>query len=757
MRIDLVLMVALLAGAFAHVGYAQAADPFIEESAEENIEPALPPVVVRPDAEAPEPAPTPTEVASPTAATESPYPSLSEQSFGAGQWSALDSVVRGEKSLFDLPAFGTIIDRQTLEEKQATDMFRALQNEVGVLMQRTAAGHSSPFIRGLTGQQVLMLVDGIRLNTSIFRSGPNQYFNTIDPGQIERIEIVRGPESVLWGSDALGGVINIVTRSADFERGNYAGGGFKQYFGTADRSSYSRGNIEGWVGQAGVFGGASYLNVNDLYRGGGKGIQPFTNYDQYAADLKLNYAIGCDSMLTVAFQHFEQEDVPRSDRFAPFAFGPPAGTPRPTFADPQQRDLMYIRWQGLASNALFDGYSTTFSYMRNKEGSRELRSPTRTDLGEFDLDTFGYTLTLARDLNWAGRLTYGVDFYHDDLSAWRRRLNPVTGVTTPDNPQFPNGSRYQRTGAFLSWDVDVTERLTATTGLRYENIDAGGTLNEVVGTPIPFSRTYHDWIVSFGLLHRTTDWMHTFGSVSEGFRAPNLDDLAVDRALFQGQQEVPSLNVRPENAWTYEVGLKFDLPRLRLQISEYWTDLQNNILRQAVDEFGNPVPNTIGPYGTLVPGSDTFIRANFDSYVNGTELAGEYQLIDEWWLYGNFWYTYGQNLDTEEPLGRIPPVQGILGARWRDAQRRHWFDVYTWLVARQDRYAVVNNVDARYPVGGTPAYATLNMRAGTTWGCCSRHRLSLSLENITNSPYRALGSGVDGPGFNAMLGYEWIR
>lgn len=141
-------------------------------------------------------------------------------------------------------------------------MFHALQNELGVLMQSTAKGQASPYIRGLTGQQVLILVDGVRLNNSIFRSGPNQYFNTIDPGMVDHIEVVRGQGSVLWGSDAIGGVINIVTRGPDVDYGSCCGQygitEFHEFYNTSDSSSYSRMNVEGWIGQGGVFTGGSY-------------------------------------------------------------------------------------------------------------------------------------------------------------------------------------------------------------------------------------------------------------------------------------------------------------------------------------------------------------------------------------------------------------------------------------------------------------------------------------------------------------------
>jgi hemoglobin/transferrin/lactoferrin receptor protein len=721
-------------------------------------EPTLPPVIVRPD-ETP-----PVEATDTAAAAERgpydrtlTYPRLSEQSFGTDGLGGLDSLTRNDKSLFDTSTSDTIIGRELLVEKQPSNMVQALQNEVGVLMQQTARGQSSPFLRGLTGQQVLILIDGVRMNNSVFRNGPNQYFSLIDPGQVERIEIVRGPQSVLWGSDAIGGAINVVTRSASQKKGAYTGAGFVEYFSTADTASYTRANVEGWGGNGGFFGGASYLNVNDLRRGGDLGVQPFTNYDQYAADVKFNYLVGSDALLTFALQHFEQQNVPRSDRFLPFALGPPASTPRPTWFDPQQRDLAYIRLQGLSDSSLFDAYSTTLSFAWNKEGSRELRSATRTDLGQWETGTLGATVAFVRDLDSLGKLTYGVDYYRDDVDAYRNRLNPVSGSVSADNPQFPNDSRYQRAGTFLNWDVAVTQRLDATAGVRYENADAGGTLNAVRGTPLPFEKSYQGWIASTGLVYKVNPMFHLVGNVSEGWRAPNLDDLTADNPVLQNAQDLPSLDVKPERARTYEIGFKVDTPRLRMQVFEFWTDLQDNIQRQAVDALGNPAPNVVGPYGTLIPGSSNFVRSNFDSYLNGTELSGEYLLPDGWSLYGNAWYTYGQDLVRDEPLSRVPPLQGTLGTRWRDECHRKWFDVYTWLVARQDRYNPQNNIDARFPLEGTPGYATLNVRMGTALGRCNRHRLSLTLENITDARYRVLGSGVDGAGFNAILGYELVQ
>ncbi|WP_425617212.1 TonB-dependent receptor [Anatilimnocola sp. NA78] len=692
------------------------------------------------------------------------FPSLADQFFGGDSpldIGGLNNVIRGEKSLFEQSNFGTIIDRETIREKQAGDMFRALQFEPGVLMQQTGRGQASPFIRGVTGQQLLILVDGIRVNNSVLRSGPNQYFNTFDPGQVERIEILRGSGSVLYGSDAIGGTVNIVTRSADPYRADYTAGSFRQFFSTADGAPYSRANIEGWVGGGGLFAGASYMDVHDVDIGGGRGHQPFTNYDQYAGDIKYNLMVNDDQVLTFALSHFEQQNLPRSDRFAPFVYNRPGNTPRPTFFDPQQRDLAYIRWQGLAYNInpLFDTFSTTFSYQRTKEGSREftnfsvpLDDYTRRQEGEFDNDMVGFQVALSKDLSneGLGIFTYGADYYYEDIDATRQRFSVQTGLPLPPaqqaaGPQYPDDSIADRVGCYLNWDVFLTERLNAVAGVRYENSDQQGTPRFTfpmnVQQDVFYSRTYQDWVGSLGLTYKLTEEVNLVGGVYEGYRAPTIDDLTANNTFQQNANQQPqllALNLQPEHSYTYEIGAKYNGDKLRLQIYEWWMQIDDYITRDVV--MGN------------------VILGNHQAYLNGTELSGEYLLDPNWSTFGNFAYTFGRDDTTSQPYTRIPPTQGVLGLRWRDDLRLSYFEVFTWMVNRQDRNNPASNSDSRFYVNGefaTPGFATLNMRTGTTFGATNQHRISLSLENITDKYYRVLGSGVDGTGFNAIFGYEF--
>lgn len=692
----------------------------------------------------------------------SQYAPLRNQVLGGSSGSVMPGatgITRGlEMSIFDDPRSATIIDQQNLIEKNAGgDMSRALQNEMGVLMQSTARGQSSAFLRGLTGQDVVVLIDGVRVNNSTYRAGPNQYFSTIDPGMVERIEVVRGAQSVLWGSDAIGGVINVVTKSPDRSR-EYGERRAYDVFSTADTANYTRFDGQAWANGQGIYAGASYMNVNDLDIGGGRGRQPFTDYDQYAGDFKYQYQLDVDSLFTLSLQHFEQHDVPRSDRFLPFVQGPPSGTQRPTYFDPQQRDMVNLRLDGLACNPLFDGYSITGNYSRQKEGSVETRMSnntpaavvTRREVGELDVNTFGFVLTLVKDLEEAGKLSYGADYYYDDIDATRVRTIGAGTAT----PQFPSDSLYDRAGVYAAWDVPLTERLSAVTGVRFENANASGTPN-IGGTNTYIDRSYQDWVASIGLNYKLTEDVALVGGYYEGYRAPTLDDLFGDTSFLQGQfQSISSVNVGPQYSETYEVGIKVDGERFRLQAYQYWNNLQSAILRY-------PVTN-----GVYNPASDTVVRENSDAYIYGTELGGEY-LLDPcyyrgWSLYGNVWYTYGTDLGTSstgapsEPYSRIPPLTGTLGVRWRAPENRRWFETYVWMVDRADRYAALNLTDARFPAGYTPGYATLNVRGGRTFGCCDQHRLSVALENLTDKYYRVLGSGVDGAGINGIIGYEYF-
>ncbi|MCP4192744.1 MAG: TonB-dependent receptor [Planctomycetaceae bacterium] len=705
----------------------------------DESEGTLPPIEIRP----PQDTPTSNAVARSNQRSEQAFmfPSLSDQIIGE-----LDSGLRGAPlSIFDSPRAIDIVTPELLQEKSPIDMGQALEQTPGVLIQRTGRGQSSIFIRGLTGQQVLIMIDGVRMTNATFRAGPNQYFNLIDPNMVERIEVIRGAGSVLYGGDAIGGVVNIVTKSANRTGYNFLTGGTVQRFSTADLGYTGRVNVEGWVGSMGVFTGGGYGNYNNLDIGGTPdapagfdvGRQPATSWRYQSADIKLNYQLSNCSEFVFAVQRYRGDDIFRSDRF-------PAN--RESIFGPQIRDLYYVRWQGCnpCGCGLIDSYQITaslqrFDEQRTNRDFRPGRNPLLTSMRGFVDEQTGITGSFLKNLDSYGTISYGFDWYHDEIDSFRTDIDASVAPPTVTHRagEVPDDAYYSRYGLFLNWDVWLTDRLLASSGVRYEHVASGATVtaNDVVGHIDP---EYQDWIGQVGLTYELTPHLHLVGSISEGFRAPNIDDLAtINDNVFIGTQ-LPNPNLLPETSITYEVGTKINTDRFHSQVFVWWNDLQNFIVRGA-------------------PNSELLLeRTNANAYLNGVELSGEYLVGCNWSVYGNFWYTYGQNTEAREPLSRIPPMQGIFGLRRRWNFGNDWFDLFGWIVDEQDRLSARDISDVnRIPLGGTPGFATVNFRYGRM--ISERQRLSLNLENFFDEQYRVHGSGSDGPGINAILSYELLR
>ncbi len=537
----------------------------------------------------------------------------------------------------------------------------------------------------------------------------------------------------------------MITRRADTDSGDYLGGQFIERFATADAGSYSRINVEGAFDRLGVFGGGSYFNVNDLDRGGRLGRQEMTNYSQYAGDLKFDYLLDDGHILTLSLQHLEQTDVPRTDKW-----------PKESrLFSPQQRNLAYLRWQGTELNSAVDAVMITFSYGRQKEGTLKRKPPASLieDRSQFDVNTAAMNLVFTSDLDWIGKLTYGLDWYHDDIDADAARFD-LTGVNPPQPrvPQYPDDAYYERIGTFLQWSTDVTDRLAAVSGVRYSNIDLGATVAlfdpaDPTSPPVDTSirPSFQDWTASIGLTYRLSPHVNLVGSVAEGFRSPSLDELTSFSDNVNEGIDIPNPNLTPETSINYEVGLKFDYRRVRAQTFVFWTDLDQLLVRRKVNE----IPDPTSP-GDVI---DVLMRQNTgNAKLQGYELGAELLLTPRWSSYGNLAYVLGEDLGNAEPLSRIPPVQGVLGLRWRDEESRNWIDLYGWLVARQTRLSARDVRDSRIPPGGTPGYVTLNLRLGSYIG--RNQRITLGIENLTDRAYRVHGSGVDGPGISGQFGYE---
>ncbi|HKZ71745.1 MAG TPA: TonB-dependent receptor [Nitrospirota bacterium] len=653
------------------------------------------------------------------------------------------TATRIEESVFHVPQSVSLIQSEEILEGNFRTTPESLQEAPGILVQETAYGHGSPFIRGLTGKHILILVDGIRFNNSTFRFGPNQYLNNIDPYIIERVEVMRGPASVLYGSDAIGGVINLITkRREDFSPEKDVDGMFTGRYGSADESKIGRIEVNGILRNLGFVGGMTYKDIGDLRGGADTGIQEHTGYQENDGDIKLQYRLSPEGELIAGYRSVHQSDVPRTDKFVyndeSFVY------------DPQIWNAFFAAYDNTHPGSLIQGLRVTISRNQEVEGL-ERRAFGSTTLRRYrdEVDSWGASLQANSLAGISHVLTYGAEYYNDNVDSSRRDINLSTGVSTPRSGNFPDDSEYALAGVFIQDDIAATDRLTTIAGIRYSYARVEATL------PSPFGRledSYRDWTGSLGFVYAMSEHLHGTASISQGFRAPNLDDTVVLEKVTNEGIDVPSPDLNPENSLNYEIGIKAEYPRYRGSLFYFYNDLHDLIERGPgtyngqtfIDENSN---------GIEEPGEA--VRQKFNvgrAYIQGAEAEGEYPFAGAWVLRANLSWIYGKDLENREPLSRIPPVMGLLGLRWNDSLKKYWAEYYTRFAGRQDRLSARDLSDPRMDPAGTSGWVTQNLRGGVDfrrWG-----RLSAAIENILDADYRVHGSGINASGLNLSASYS---
>ncbi len=661
------------------------------------------------------------------------------------------------------------MDQKTFVERGHRTLPEALRDVPGVMVQKTTHGHGSPYIRGFTGRQNLVLIDGIRFNNSGFRSGPVQYFNTIDAYAIDEIEVIKSQGSVLYGSDAVGGTVNLHTRSADF-RSEKDGAGFAHgsalYRYDTNGGSHT-GRLESQTGQGGDFGihaGVTYRDFGDI-RDRVLGTMENTGYEEFGYDLRGDVALDARNTFTVAHQRVDQDDVWRTHRT--IYFEPWQGTSLPPnqtdFAHvyDQERSLTYARLAGEGLGGAIDGYKLTLSYQQTKEGlyrtylAPPARINTREDVDSTDIDTLGAAVAFDSKLEDA-TITYGADWYRDSVDSGRVRTDysPAGAVVSPPTQQIqgPLGddARYDLVGVFAQGRVPMSADADLTVGGRYTYAAADiGRLSDG-GDPATAISAEKDWeeaTFNARVNVRTGEEWSVYGGASQAFRAPNIDDLSSLKSSRTGVIQTGSLDVDPEHFITYEIGTRHVGKDVGMQAAVFYTDIDDLITTRPIGTV--PVTNEV--ITTQTNGANGWLA--------GGEIEASWQLDRDWRASGFVAYVDGESdvfptgslTSEEQPISRLMPFTGSLALRWTHEQGRFWVEGRTIAAAHEGRLNDADRADtSRFPPGGTPDYWVLMLSSG--YKATDNLDLFLTLENVTDTSYRIHGSGVNQPGFNAILG-----
>jgi outer membrane receptor protein involved in Fe transport len=632
----------------------------------------------------------------------------------------------------------TIVGAPEILRENPQVLAESLRGQVGTWFQQTTPGQGTPIIRGLKGSQVLHLVDGMRLNNAFFRSAPNQYLALVDPYATERIEVVRGASPSLYGSDAMGGVVQVLTPEPGLAGTRWdARAQVHGMADTADRARLLR--LQGELARQGLglMGGVTWQDYGDRRTADGR-VRP-TDYDARAADLKFLAGLGEHSELMLAVQYANQPETPRIDELVP-GFGQDEPSSELFEFRPNRRLFYHGRYRWTPASSWLEQVEIHLARQVIRDDRRSREFGAAVTVNEDNKSTLdGLTVQLDARPAEALRLTGGLEFYGDTVDS--RRVETEGGVTTTVRSRFPDDSSLDSASVYLAADWRASGRLTLGAGARYSEFDI----------KLPRALDGEDVRLKpddlTGDVHAAWRWTPTvnvLANLGRGFRAPNIFDLGTLGPRPGNRFNVASPDLDPESVISLDLGVKVDRARWQAELFVFRLDYDDKITSVLTGE-------------TTADGRDVVTSVNAsEAELYGVEAGGRWELSDALELYGVLNYTRGEEKEpggNEDPADRVPPVNGKLGLVYTgfDGLR---LEPYVLFADDQGRLSPRDEADPRIDPDGTPGWGTLNL--DLSWYPVASLELGLRAENLFDKAYREHGSGIDAPGLNWALRANWV-
>lgn len=653
------------------------------------------------------------------------------------------TATRTARSSFEVAAPVEVIERRAIERVQASKPGDLFPYQAGVEVDGDGPFLGLPVIRGLAGNRILLLVDGQRLNNS--REAVNfggVQPSLVDMSQIEDIEITRGPASVLYGTDAIGGIVNLITRRPPVPaEGLVVGGSFLPHYGTTGDQRSGSARLYATSPRLSLLVDGAYRQADDYSSPRGDIANSGAGTRNLAATLEWRPAAG--HVLRLDGVRFRGEDI-----------GIPGATGIFTGTYPRtDRDKLALAYEGgLGSTAIQasayvqdqeEDFDTVLDLPPIAAGPFDLLIDTETRRLS-DVRTVGFDLQLDQPVGASQLLTYGLDVFRDDVHEDRREATTITRV--PRSPGPPGGTEtevdaaattpdgsFQEVGFFLQDEIRL-DRATFLPGVRYDRFDIETEpFERPEGGIPPEDRTEDAVSASLGALYRLTERLHATASVGRAFRTPNL----IERYFFgpgsQGGLAVPNPDLENETSLNVDVGMKVGTPALRGGVTVFRNRIDDFITFVAGEfegdsTFGGRPVSTVDNVGEVrIRGVEADIEARIDA---STGI---------WSAFGAFTWNDGENLSDDRPIF-VPPVKLVLGGAWSDRDGILSSGAALRLVGRQDDLPA--GFDPKGGFGVVDVHGALDLETLVGAPVTVRARI----ENVTDKAYEEPYGAALAPG-----------
>ena len=632
----------------------------------------------------------------------------------------------------DISSALTLIDREdVLAQKLTTD---ALTTQVGVYLQQTTPGQGAAIIRGLKGSAILHLVDGMPLSNAMFRSAPTPYLAYVPTTAVERIEVVRGTPASLYGSQAVGGVIQVVSRLPQFDTAQTESAGEASVmFDTAEQLQSVRATFDfGHKALAASVSG-EYLSTGDRRVGGGEEIGP-SGFTSKGARFVVVATPSSRQSWFFDLQILEQPKTPRVDELVP-GFGQDEPSSSEFLFTPSRRLFAHARHT--RDDALFgfnwriDG---AWQQIDDDRITREFESPTRLyETNRSDL----YSLSInASDKTETTSWIVGADLQTDTVHSTRRSEDILSTTITVAPSRFPNGSTIDQAALFGNVAWEFSDRQSINGGLRYTavGIDIAATAANNAAT-IDVNRISGD----IGWTYSISESWRLVANLGFGFRAPNISDLGTLGNRPGNRFNIPNTSLKEERVQQFDIGAHWRSENIRFEIMVYtlqFDDRITSILTGDVTAGGRDIVQSVNATESEIAGAEAGIGIDFTDRLRLNAVLN---------------YTWGrESIDSEltQPADRIPPLSGQLTMQF-DLNPAWTLDGWVRVAGEQDRLSDRDIRDVRIDPNGTAGWAMVG--TGARWVPNEKWSIDLMADNLLDKRYRVHGSGIDAAGRNFSL------